>query len=304
MVEVNGNQIHKIASRELIQSFDLKTLQAQEEGLNSHIEVLDQLYQRLSTSCQRVSVAINAGMVIIKKIPLALGLDDKMTKDQILWEVDQLLLSPIDLYSIEYERLPNQTPSGNPNYLVVLIQKKILEIIQSLIKQTGLHLANVDVDIFANIRNLLVNYQIDKESTVVFVDTHDTYIDLVLLRQKDYFLSHRISFNTIRSDSGVLSSKDVVKHLIKEIRRLIFGHRLGRKIEDIECIFLLGGKLIQKISEILPSEVSVPIEIVNPFRKINVSPSVTQSKEWIQFPHRFMPSVGMLLKNNPSLAEA
>ena len=62
--------------------------------------------------------------------------------------------------------------------------------------------------------------------------------------------------------------------------------------------------MAQKISGTLPSEISVPVEILNPFRKINVSPSVTESKECIQFPHRFMPSIGLLLKSIPSLVKA
>ena len=304
MVEASGNQIRNIVSRELIQPFDLASLQSEEEGLDSYIEVIGQLYRRLNTSCRKVGVVINSGMVIVKKVPIALGLDDEMITEQMKWEMDQMIIASPDQYTIEFERLPDQMPSGNPTYLMVLVQKKILKMIQSIIQRAGLNLINMDVDIFANIRSLLTNYKVDKEEISLLVDSHESYIDLLFIRQQDYFLSHRILFQGIKSDSGILTGAEIVKYLMKEIRRLVFGHQLGRNVEDINRIFLLGGKLAQKISETLPSEISVPVEIVNPFRKINVSPSVTESKECIQFPHRFMPSIGLLLKSIPSLVKA
>lgn len=304
MVEAKGNQIRNIVSRELIQPFDLASLQSEEDGMDSHIEVITQLYRRLNTSCRKVGVVINSGMVVLKKIPVALGLDDEMIAEQMKWEMDQMIVTAPDQYTIEFERLPDQMPSGNPTYLLVLVKKKVLEVIQSIVQRAGLNLINMDVDIFANIRSLLTNYKIEKEETSLLIDSHESYIDLLFIRQKDYFLSHRMLFQGIKSESGILSGAEIVKHLMKEIRRLIFGHRLGRSADDINRIFLLGGKLAQKISETLPSEISVPVEIINPFRKINVSPSVTESKESIQFPHRFMSSIGLLLKSIPSLAKA
>jgi Tfp pilus assembly PilM family ATPase len=304
MVEASGNQIRNIVSRELIQPFDLASMQSEEEGLDSHIEVIGQLYRRLNTSCRKVGVVINSGMVIVKKVPVALGLDDELIAEQMNWEMDQMIIVSPDQYTIEFERLPDQMPSGNPTYLLVLMQKKILKMVQSIIQRAGLNLTNMDVDIFANIRSLLTNYKIEKEEISLLIDSHESFIDLLFIRQKDYFLSHRVLFKGIKSDSGILTGAEIVKYLIKEIRRLVFGHQLGRNAEDIHRIFLLGGKLAQKISETLPSEISVPVEIVNPFRKINVSPSVTESKECIQFPHRFMPSVGLLLKSIPSLVKA
>jgi len=304
MAEASGNQIRNIVSRELIQPFDPASLQSEEDSLDSYIEVVGQLYNRLNTSCRKVGVVINSGMVIVKKVPVSLGLDDEMIAEQMEWEMDQMIITPVDQYTVEFERLPDQMPSGNPTYLLVLVQNKILTMIQSIIQQAGLNLISMDVDIFANIRNLLTNYKVEKDEILLLIDSHESYIDLLFIRQQDYFLSHRMLFQGIKSDSGILSGAEIVKHLMKEIRRLVFGHRLGRNVEDINRIFLLGGKLAQKISETLPSEISVPVEIVNPFRKINVSPSVTESKECIQFPHRFMPSIGLLLKSIPSLAKA
>ena len=96
MVEASGNQIRNIVSRELIQPFDLASLQSEEEGMDSHIEVIAQLHRRLNTSCQKVGVVINSGMVVLKKIPSALGLDDEMIVDQMKWEMDQMIVTAPD----------------------------------------------------------------------------------------------------------------------------------------------------------------------------------------------------------------
>jgi hypothetical protein len=60
---------------------------------------------------------------------------------------------------------------------------------------------------------------------------------------------------------------------------------------------------VQDIVSDLSTSISVPIEIVNPFRRIHVAEAVTHTEEFIHHPERYTTAVGMLLRRIPSLVQ-
>ena len=295
LIEMSDGLIQSIAYRELDKPFDLEAFRSEGELLNNQSEVLKDLYERTSGKGKEVGVVLHTGMVFIKKIPVSLGLEEEMIREHMQWEAGQFLIAPLDDYIVEYQRLPFQTSSGNPVYLLILVRKSVVEWLHSLLGKIGLFLKKVDVDAFSNIRALLANYDLDMEKISVLVDVQRESLAFVFIHQQEYFLSHRISLQEGGAASGFLDSSDVVSLLLKELRRLIFGHSLGRGIEDLDRIFLVGTDLVQRISQELLSSISIPLEVVNPFRRVNVSQSVSQSEEFIGFPERFLTSIGVTL---------
>ena len=296
LVEIQDGVIQALATRELVQPFSMKTFHTEGQFLDNQTEILQELYAEMGAQGKEVGVVLDSGMVLVKKIPVALGLEDEVTREHILWEAEQLLISSLNEYVVEYQRLPFQTPLGNPIYVLILVRKGVMEGIESLISKCGLDLKDVDVDIFSNIRTLLTNYDIDSDQTSVIVDVQRCYLSFIFVRQREFFLSHRVSLNEDGSVSQFKESSDIVNVLLKELRRLVFGHRLGRGIEDLNSIYLLGGENTQKVSKELSSAVSVPLEVINPFRRVEFSQSVSQSKEYTNYPERFVASVGVTIK--------
>jgi len=303
LVEMGEDGVQSVAIRELIQPFDLETFRVGGELLNNQVEILKDLYRRIGTSTKEVGVALNSGMVLVKKIPVALGLEEEMLKNQMIWEAEQFLLTSLDNYVMDYQRLPFHTQAGDPVYLMVLVRRIIIKKIRSLVEQVGLTLRDVDVDIFSDIRAILANYDLGADEIAALVDIQREYISFVIINQKEYFLSHQVSLQEGGTASGLGGASQTADLLLKEFRRIIFGHRLGRGIEDLNRIFLLGSEGIENIFKEISSAISVPLEIVNPFRRINISQSVSQSSEVVEFPHRFVASVGIALKKVPTLAK-
>lgn len=295
LTEMRDGSIEALAYRELTQPFDLEAFRSEGELLDNQTAVLQDLYKRMTGKGKEVGLVLHIGMVVIKRIPVSLGLEEEMLREHMQWEAGQFLIAPLDDYIVEYQRLPFQTSSGNPFYLLILVRKSIVEALRSLLGKIGLFLKKVDVDAFSNIRALLANYDLDMEKISVLVDVQRESLAFVFIRQQEYFLSHRISLQEGGSASGTLDSSDVVSLLLKELKRLVFGHRLGRGIEDLDRIFLAGSNAVQKISQELLPSISIPLEVVNPFRRVNVSQSVSQSEEFIGFPERFLTSIGVTL---------
>jgi Tfp pilus assembly PilM family ATPase len=299
LVEIQDGQVQAIGARELVQPFDVETYYAHGYFFENQQEIIRELYQKVGVGAQETGVVLDEGMAVIKKIPVALGLEEGMLKETMEWEARQFLVSPMEEYIMEYQRLPFQTQLGNPVYVLILLRKNVLAGIHSLMKACGLVLKDVDISVFSSIRTLKANCDIETEETSVIIGLQRHYATFIFIRQNEYFLSCRVPFRDDGADGAVGEKPHLTDLLMKELRRLIFGHKLGRGVEDLNRIFLTGSENIQNISHDLSSTLSVPLEILNPFRKVNVASSVSQSAEYNNSPEKFVASMGIALKRCP-----
>jgi type IV pilus assembly protein PilM len=245
---------------------------------------------------------VNTDLVFLKKIPLALGLENEMIQDQMAWEAEQFFLSPIDRFVIDTQRLPFQTQSGNPYYVFVAIRKKVIAAFQTVLEKVGLVLKDVDLDIFSTVRSVLANYPVGIDDLLLLLDVQRNAVIFSFVRQKEFFLSHRAALKTGDSSDDQNGDEILGQWFVKELRRLIFGHRLCRDIEDVQKIFLTGSDGVQRMKTVLETRVSIPVEIVNPFAQIQKSPLVLQSQDYSQCPEKYAAAVGVALKQLPDLA--
>jgi Tfp pilus assembly PilM family ATPase len=302
LVRMEQGSIQAIATRELVQPFEMGAFQDDGKLLKNYIEIVRDLYGRSGGRGKDVGISLNSDLVLTKRIPVALGLNEDMINEHLKWEVEQFLIDSIDEYVFEYQKLPFQTAEGNPIFLSILVRKKIIEGLRTLIKACDLTLKDVDVDVFSIVRALLANYDLDASGTAVLVDIQRDGISFIFIRQKEYYFSHRIPFNDTRAVSRSMDNSAILQLIQKELKRLVFGHNLGRRIEDLNAIYFIGNEAVQSISEELSGTVNVPQEIVNPFRRVAVSESVSQSQEFSRFPEKFVPSVGVTLKHVPEFS--
>lgn len=302
LVRMEQGRIQTIAARELVQPFRMEAFQEGEKPLKNYIEIVRDLHEKSGGRGSDVGITLNSDFVIIKRIPVALGLDEDRIREHMLWEVEQSLNDPLTEYVFEYQKLPFQTAEGNPFYLTILVRKKIISGLHSLTKACGLTLKDIDVDVFSIVRTLLANYDLDSTVTVVTVDIQRDGLSFVVVRQKEYFLSHRVPFNDNRTGSRPMDHASILQLILKELKRLVFGHNLGHGVEDLDAIYIIGNEMAQSVSKELTGSVSVPHEIVNPFRRVAVSESVSQSQDFSRSPEKYVPSVGITLKHVPSFS--
>lgn len=285
--------VKALATRELVQPFDHDTLRKSEDPLSSHVEILSDLYRKVGGKNKKIALVINSDLVMLKKTPLALGLDEKIARQIIEWEADQMTVSPINQYILDSHKLSFQTSNGNPVYLLVLVRKKIIQYIRRLVSRAGLQLFKVDVDVFANIRTLKDNFDISSDRNILLADIKPKYVELILVSKDEYYLSQRYAY----SDAGIQAfspdAKSIAQLIIKETKRLLFGHRLGQDIDDLDKIYVMGGELAHHVMKELAEEVSLAVDILNPFKRIIISPEVTQSKDYLRHPEEFISCLGV-----------
>ena len=296
--------IDAIASQDLTEPFKLKPRMLKDGGMDQFTGVLESLISKTGMEGSDVGIAIDEEMVIIKTVTTALGLDESDTKDQLNWEADGYLVAPLSDYILQYEKLPIKTKEGNSIYLLVCIRKKVLHILQSLMNRVNLRLKNMDVNVFTQIRSLVANYKIEEKGISAIIDIQKRYVKIAFIQQNDYYLSHQVDFHDEKYDEDSITADNIVERLIKELKRLIFGHSLGRQIDDLNGLYVIGNDAVHQIANALTAQVSIPVEIINPFRQLKVSESVAREEEFEHFPERFGACVGVALKNIPTLVKS
>jgi Tfp pilus assembly PilM family ATPase len=297
-VSVRDSKIQAIGWRPINPPLNPESFQNESLFLEKIGNTFAALSESVDPKEKDIAICVNGSMVIQKKIPVALGLSEDMIESQMNWEADQFLLSPLDNFVMSYQRLPFSTPSGNPLYLQVLIRKPIVQMLRHFSRNNGMTLKDIDVDLFTNIRTVLANYDVDPKGTVVLIDVQAEHLVFIFIHQNEYFLSHRISLQT-DIKTGTSDPSEINRILIKELRRLVFGHRIGKGIEDLDGIFFCGQDVIHDMVHELKSMSST--EILNPFRRISIAPAILQSEACIRTPERFAASVGLALKRDPTL---
>lgn len=298
LVAANETQIESLAVLELSRPFDLKSLRDGNWALHYYIETLTALYEKIGESGKQVNIVLDSSMALIKKIPIAMGLEEDMIKDQMQWEAEQLLISPLEQYNLVYERLPFAVPTGNPIYLQVLVRKKVIETVRKIVSEIGLQISEIDIDYFSIIRCLLYNYALAPKGLGVIIDLHREFIGLVFIRKQEYFLSNKLFLQDNSENTA-----ELVKAVLKDLRRIVFGHGLGKGIEDINHFFILDHVSNKEFIEEFGRTVNVPVDAIQPFRKLSITSDLSQSTEYTLLPERFTTSLGLVLKKNPTLTK-
>jgi len=302
IVESDGNFITNVAERALVQQFGMELFRPDNKGFSSVEDSVRSLIDSAGVRADKVGVVLTSKMVHIKKIPVALGLDPEMVCSQLEWEAEQFLVSPLSDYIVEYQKLPFQSREGNPLYLLVSIRRQIISNIHKMMKDSGLRLVDVDVDIFSEIRSVIKNYTMNNEMPYALIDVGTSFVHIVLVQKGEYFLSQTMPFRD--NDSSSIPDSSAICGLIeKELKRLLFGHDLGQGSEDLGGIFFIGGKNAEDLVRHMESVTETSVIAVDPFQRVRLSSDLKEAEEVKKYPDRFTAPVGAVIKKFPALVK-
>jgi Tfp pilus assembly PilM family ATPase len=224
-----------------------------------------------------------------------------MIEDHLHWEVEQGLVGPPDDYFIEHQKLPFHTADGNPYYVLAYVRKQAVFALKSMLEKSKLELKNVDIDVFSAIRTLSYAYSTDEnEGVSVLIDIHREYLCFIFIQNGEFLLSHRMTLLEDKNQDVFRDHSEMSDVLVKELKRLVFGHRLGRGIGDLKKAYLFGTESVNAVAQDLSASIPIPVEVANPFQRLQLSEKVKMSKDYAQYPERFVASIGTILEHVPN----
>lgn len=291
IVRTEGGAVTAAASRELVQPFTLESFREQELSLNSYTEVISNLYARAGGDVKNAGVTIGSDMVLIKKLPVNLGLSEELIEEHMKWEAEQCLVSQSGDYIIDYQRLPITSDDGNPQYVLILVRRIVVDQLRSVFRSLDLSLRDIDIHLFSLVRLLTSTNDLSGYDPYCLIDVQRSCLTMVIMLQKEYYLSHKISLGRGGYKDAVSPDEDIADLIQKELKRILFGHRLGEDISVVKKIFLTGSEEVRNICDALNQRHMPESQVVNPFQNIALkADSNTDSPEF------FSAALGAALK--------
>ncbi len=287
--------ITNLAQGRLRQPFDFDVF-SEKNQIRRFAEDINRLYQASHFEGKHAALTLDSRMVLVKKIPIDADLQGEELNEHVLWESKQFLLSPLSEYNIAWERLEPTEAESQAHVLIVAVRKSIISYLRQVFQHTKLHLDIVDVDIFAAQRTLERNYESLTAEHVALVDVGEHGLQVVLLRNGEYFLSQKVPYPGDEGKTLLQSDADRLAKLVsRELRRILLDNKLGKAIEELDGVFLYGEGVDEEVVESLRNLHDVRIERVNPFKKVRLNAERAAADPHLR-PETFTVAVGAALR--------
>lgn len=281
-----------------------------EDGvINDHeavAEYIRQLFKKNKIKEQKVAVSIGGFSVIVKKINVQ-TMDEKKLQETIKLEAEQYIPFDISDVNLDFQILGEN--ENNPNQMSVFLvaaKKEMITEYTNLVQLAGLNPCIIDVEAFALQNIFEFNYDI-KDENIALIDIgagktslnilkglsslfmRDVSLGCGQINQKIVSLSgctleeaEQIKFgsqnNKISSEDLIEIESSVVSDWCAEIRRALDFFYSTYPEDSITKIVLSGGGAnIKEFRQLLASETSAEVEIINPFNKLDVGDNFDSS---------------------------
>ncbi len=294
--QVGGeSRISRLSQGRVRTAFNFTSLQDQ-SLIRRYAEDINRLYETADFQISSGVFILDANMVMIKKIPVDVNLQSERLKDHVRWEVEQLMINPLEHYIIDFEALPADNGKDYAQVVVVVARRMVIDYLKEIFKNTDLQLRAIDVDIFAAQRVLAGNYDVSEDEYIALIDVRKENFQFSVVKGATFYLSQDLDYH--HEGEGEAPQRDdehLARLISKELRRIIIDYKLGKSVEDMHAIYLYGEGVTDAILEVLQNTHNVRIDRANPFKKIKLasqgSDPIFQSQ-----PETFVIPVGAALK--------
>jgi len=273
-------------------------------ALMDSVTIIDTIQDAISTSKTKtkdVVTSVPGHSVIVKKISLPFMTEAEL-EESIQWEAERYIPFDINDVNIDFQ-IFGSTPE-NPEVMdVVLVaaKKDIINDYVSVIMESGLTPVIIDIDSFALENMLAINYEIGKEEILAIVNVGASITNINIIKNnitaftRDIFKGGNQITEEIQRQLHVdheeaekikvgakvdFASQPIIQNVLKtasESLAIEIGNSLDffqstTTYEKIGKLYLSGGgSRIKDFDIILQQQIGIPVEVVNPFKKIDYS---------------------------------
>ena len=265
------------------------------------IDAIRELIANTKAKTKDVITSVSGHSVIVKKITLPFMSDSEL-EESIRWEAERYI--PFDINEVNIDFQIFGSSSENPEVMdVVLVaaKKDIINDYVSVIIESGLNPVIIDVDAFAIENMLSVNYEMEKDETVAMANVGASITNINILKNnmtaftRDIFkggnqiteeIQRQLHIDYEEAEKIKVGSKidatsqSIIQGVLKsaseslaiEIGNSIEFFQSTTTYEKISKLYLSGGgSKIKDFDIVLQQQIGIPVEIVNPFKKIEYS---------------------------------
>jgi type IV pilus assembly protein PilM len=273
-------------------------------ALMDSVTIIDTIRDMITSSRTKtkdVVTSVSGHSVIVKKISLPLMTEAEL-EESIQWEAERYI--PFDINDVNIDFQIFGSTSENPEVMdVVLVaaKKDIINDYVSVIMESGLNPVIIDIDSFALENMLAMNYEIAKEDAIAIANVGASITNMNIIKNnisaftRDIFKGGNQVTEEIQRQLHVdhdeaekikvgtkvdLTSQPIIQNVLKAASESL-AIEIGNSLDffqstttyvKIAKIYLSGGgSKIKDFDIILQQQIGIPVEVVNPFKKIDYS---------------------------------
>lgn len=293
-----------------LQSFGMKQLppEAIVDGAlmntTAIVQAIQELTAELRIKQKEVAIGVSGHSVIIKKISMPRMSQDEL-EESIQWEAEQYIPFDVKDVNIDTQILksdPNDA-SGQMDVLLVAAKKDMINDYTAVVAEAGLVAGVVDVDAFAVQNMFYANYNIPDGETVVLINAGASVVNINIINsgvtvftrdvtiggnqfteeiQKQLNVSYEeaeaLKIGGAGPDADAVVPQDVERvisgvadQVAGEIQRSLDFYAGTAAEASLSRVFISGGTAkIPALFKTIEARVGVPVEILNPFKGIEV----------------------------------
>ena len=284
---------------------------------------------------RRAALSLGGSSVIIKKVNVVAG--DKEFSDAIFYEAEQNLQADLSELYFDHHRIgpaESTNEDGSVPVLMVAAKREMVEAYLTLIRSVGMRTGCIECDVFSSANMFEYNYgivdglmaivNIGAASTQVSIVSHGDYLYTrdVQIAGEEYTRQimeamgvERDSAENLKvavsiGDGGVPSEVQKIlgginEQLVQEVQVTIdyfFQSPDAPRDTGLRGLFLTGGgSRILGLDAALAATLSIPVQLVNPFQRIEINPKKIQMDYILSQGHLYGVAVGLgmrALKDN------
>jgi len=270
-------------------------------ALMDSVTIIDTIRELLNLSRSRtrnVVLAVSGHSVIVKKITLPFMTEAEL-EESIQWEAERYIPFDINDVNIDFQILGYGSENTDLMDVVLVAAKKdIIHDYVSVVMESGLTPLIVDIDAFALENMLEANYDREGDQAVAIANVGASVTNISILKKNvtaftrdvfkggsqiteeiqrqfhvDYDEAEKIKVGSKMDSASQGTVQNVLRSasesLAVEIGSSLDFFQSTSTDEKISKLYLSGGGAkLKDLDQILQQQIEVPVEIVNPFKKV------------------------------------
>ena len=262
---------------------------------------ITKLFSESSVKSRDVATSVSGHSVIVKRLAIP-SMSDQELAERIQVEAAQNIPFDVNDVNIDYQILSEDAGSGQMDVLLVAVKKDKILNYTNVLSMAGKNPYVVDIDVFAvqncyefnyqpvpgatvallNLGASVMNINIVKGATPLFTrdvsvgghqytDSLQKELDLSFDEAEAFKLGGQIG--TVSEDAKGPILQQVTELIVLEIQKTFDFFRATSPGERIEKLYMAGGSAkVPGLLEALRHEFSVPVELLNPFQRMECPP--------------------------------
>ncbi len=273
-------------------------------ALMDSVTIVDTIKEMISTTktkTKNVVTSLSGHSVIVKKITLPFMTEAEL-EESIQWEAERYI--PFDINDVNIDFQIFGAGSENPDLMDVILvaaKKDIINDYVSVLVEAGLNPVIIDIDAFALENMIAINYEIEKDEIIAIANVGANVTNINIIKNnisaftRDIFKGGNLITEELQRQLHIdydeaekikigskidVSSQPIVQKVLKtaseslaiEIGNTLEFYQSTTTYEKINKLYLSGGGAkVKDFDIILQQQTGIPVEIINPFKKIEYS---------------------------------